>query len=392
MGKQRKIRIAHIVLGLNYGGTEKSVIEIVNGLNEQEFESIIICLDFIGARRNDVTGNVAMYHVGRKPGIRIINFFLLYGVLKEAKADIIHFRNFTPYFWGCLAARLQKDCIIVYGEHGNIGAQIESCDWRAIAVRKALKYFTHHFLTNSFNFKNMLIEKVGLRQEKIIVVPNCVDSDKYYPVDRKVKKALRRKFGLSSEDFVIGIVANLRPVKNISLVIKAMLDIVCAIPSAKLVVVGEGKEKVSLKRLASCLNVKDRVVFMGLCEEVNELLNIFDVFILPSAYGEGMPNAILEAMAARVPVIASDIPGNREVLLNGKRGILFRNRDEDSLLRAILSIAKDESFRCEVAERGYVYVREHLKPSDMIERYEKFYRSIFLARYVKTRKLSCYAS
>lgn len=374
---KRKIKILHVVLSLDYGGTEKIVVDVINNLSRDKFESSVICMDRYGQRVNDVKKDVPIYLMDRKPGISPKNFYTFYKLFKYVNPDIVHFRNFTTYYWGCIGCKLKKNTRIVYSDNSNIVQDYENNNKLKLLVRRLLKCITDNYMTNSSNFKSKFVECVRLDAEDVEVIPNGVDTEKFYPMDIAEKKSLRTHFKFSVNDYLIGIVAGLRPVKNLSLPIKAMVDIISRFPSAKLVLVGEGEQKMELKALAQNCGLSDKVHFLGLIKEVNDILNIFDMFLFTSSSAEGMPNAVLEAMAAKVPIIASDISGNVEILQNGNRGFLFKNNDKDSLIEIVLRLANDKALRDQVATKAYRYVKDNLSLSIMIKRYEDFYRAVY---------------
>ena len=378
---KRRIKILHVVLSLDYGGTEKIAVDIINNLSRDEFESSIICMDRYGQRANDVRKDVPVYLMDRKPGLSVKNFYYFYKYFKNVKPDIVHFRNFTTYFWGCIVCSFQRKCRIVYSDHSEIVRNYENNEKGKLFLRRLLKYITDSFMTNSLAFKEKLIEYVHLDPEDIVVIQNGVDTKKYYPKDLVEKRLLRDKFGFGNQEYIIGIVASFSPKKNISLAIKAMADITSKLPSAILVLVGKGEQGKELKELVKKNDLSDKVHFLGIIKDINKVLNIYDMFLFPSLSGEGMPNAVLEAMAAKVPVVASDIPGNIEILQNGQLGLLFKNNNKDSLVDTSLRLANDKVFSNQIAERAYKYVKNEMSLQKMIEHYENLYRAVYNRQY-----------
>lgn len=376
---KRRIKILHVVLSLDYGGTEKIVVDIANNLSRDEFESSIICMDRYGGRAGELKKDVLVYLMVRKPGLSVKNFYSFYKLLRKVKPDIVHFRNFATYFWGCFVSRFQRDCRIVYSDHSEIVRNYEANEKGKLLLRKLFKYITDNFMTNSLTFKEKLVECVHIDSKNIAVIKNGVDTSKYYPMDSVHKRELRDKYGFGNKEYIIGIVASLSPKKNLPFTIKAMVDIASKLPYAKLVLVGKGeqeKEK-ELKELVEKNGISDRVHFLGLIKEVNKVLNIFDIFLFPSSSGEGMPNAVLEAMAAKVPIVASDISGNLEILQNGNRGLLFKNNNKESLIDAVLKLANEKVLSNQIAEKAYQYVKHEMSIHKMVERYENFYRAVY---------------
>lgn len=375
---KRKIKILHVVLAFDYwGGTEKIVLELINGLSRKEFESSVICMEMYGPRAVEIKKDVTLYLMDRRPGINLRNFYTFYKLVNEAKPDIVHFRNFTSYFWGCLVSKFSKHCKIVYSDHSEIILNYETNEKGKLFLRKLFKHITDNFMTNSMTFKEKLVEYIHLDPENITIIPNGVDTEKYYPMDIVKKRHLRKQYGFADSDYIIGIVAGFSPKKNLSLAIKAMNELSHKIPFARLILAGKGEQESELKTLTQNLGLLGKVHFPGVIKEINKLLNVLDLFLFPSSYGEGMPNAVLEAMAAKVPVVASNIQGNKEVLLDGHIGLLFKNNDKVSLVDAVLRLASDKELSNQIADRAYQYVKENMSLRRMIERYENFYRAVY---------------
>jgi len=282
----KRLKILHVTLTLSYGGTEKIVVDVANSLSRDRFSSSIACMDRLGERAQDVKDDVSIYLMGRQPGISLHNFYAFHKLVGEIEPDIIHFRNFTTYFWGCAAAKLRRNCRIILSDNSGVIQDIEKKKRKKIFLRRLLKHITDGFLTNSINFKHHLVECTGLNNDDVVVIPNGVDTNKFQPLDRGRKNSLRSHFGLNQDHMVIGTVASLRPVKNLSLAIKAMKEIKNHLPSAKLILAGDGEQERELKWLAKALGLEDRVVFLGAVKEVNDILNVFDLFAFTSKNAE----------------------------------------------------------------------------------------------------------
>ena len=192
---KRRIKVLHVILSLDYGGTEKIVVDIANNLSRDEFESFIICMDRYGGRVNELKKDVPAFLMSRKPGLSVKNFYSFYRLLEKVKPDIVHFRNFATYFWGCFVSRFQRDCRIVYSDHSEIVLNYESNEKGKLFLRKMFKHITDNFMTNSLTFKEKLVECVHIDPKNIAVIQNGVDNGKYCPMDSDRKKVLRDQFG-----------------------------------------------------------------------------------------------------------------------------------------------------------------------------------------------------
>ena len=146
-------------------------------------------------------------------------------------------------------------------------------------------------------------------------------------------------------------------------------------PKAKFLVVGEGAEKNRLKKLAEKLNISENVIFTGLRGDVREILVITDIFVLPSLF-EGLPNVIMEAMLAGKPVVATHIPGNDELVIDGETGSLVLSKDSDSLASAIINILENPDKGKQMGINGRKRVEEYFSIDETVKKTEELYEAL----------------
>jgi glycosyltransferase involved in cell wall biosynthesis len=211
---------------------------------------------------------------------------------------------------------------------------------------------------------------------RVRVIYNGVDVDRFSaPYDRIAK---RRKIGIPSEAWVVGLVASLRPQKNHPLLLHAFERVLPDVPEARLVLVGDGEMRAPLEALADHLKIRERVHFLGSRLDAHELFSTFNVYCLPSRY-EGMPLTVFEAMAAGKPVVATRVIGIQEVVADGQTGLLVPPDDPDALARALLRIWADPALGGRLAEAGWNYVNQHARLKDMVDRYAALYEELLTA-------------
>ena len=224
-------------------------------------------------------------------------------------------------------------------------------------------------VTVSKNLKNRLINEIKIKPEKIIHIPNGVDTNKF---NIYRKEFTRKKFGFKKEDFIIGIVARLDPIKNHKTLFFAFKEIVKNYPQVKLIIVGDGSLREELKEKSYQLGIKNKVIFMGERDNVSEILKTFDIFVLPSL-NEGMSNTILEAMATGIPVIASNVGGNPELVIDGRTGFLFSPNDVESLVQKIKTYILHPELKQKHGYNARKRVEEKFSLDQMVRRYEELY-------------------
>ncbi|MBL7662613.1 N-acetyl-alpha-D-glucosaminyl L-malate synthase BshA [bacterium] len=209
----------------------------------------------------------------------------------------------------------------------------------------------------------------------ITVIPNFVDEKLYAPAQQKNPKDLKRFFGCSeSKEKVITHTSNFRPVKRIGDVIK-VFAIVAKEISSHLVLVGDGPERSSAEQLVWDLGLHQRVCFLGKQESIVPILQLSDVFLLPSET-ESFGLAALEAMSCGVPVVASEVGGIPEVVTHGKTGYLSKVGNIEVMAAHVLELLKSDTKRSELGKNARLHVEQNFTLEQMATRYEEYYREI----------------
>jgi glycosyltransferase involved in cell wall biosynthesis len=218
-----------------------------------------------------------------------------------------------------------------------------------------------------------LVTHLRVSERRFDVIYNGVDTSRVGAADRG---AARAALGAGPAEIVVGSVGRLVPVKNYELLVRAFGRVAGSRRTPlRLVLVGDGPERAALARAAVAAGVDRTTAFLGHREDVADLLVGFDVFVLPSI-SEGLSNTLLEAMAARVPVVASDVGGNREIVQEGRSGVLFASRDEAGLAERLAQIVDDPGLRAELGRAGRERVERRFSMGAMIESYEALYERV----------------
>ncbi|HUK35443.1 MAG TPA: glycosyltransferase family 4 protein [Vicinamibacterales bacterium] len=229
-----------------------------------------------------------------------------------------------------------------------------------------------HVLCNGQAVKTHVIGTRSLAQP-VSVIPNGVDAEHFRPMPQ-VRARERARLGLAAEDVVVGTIGNIRPVKNIPFLLRAMTRVAVDAPRARLLCVGGGPQLEQMKSLAQSLGLADRVVFTGLVKDVRPWLAAMDVFALCSRQ-EGNPNVVLQAMAMALPVVSVRV-GEVPFVIDGRSGILIEPGDEDAFVTALVALARDPS-RCRaLGDAGRRRVSRHYSAPQMIASYAALMRTL----------------
>ncbi len=360
-----RVHIQHVLLSLQPGGLENGVVNVVNRLDPARFQSSLCCLKIAGefaarVKRDDI----AIHEFGWRGGNDIGLAWRLAKMFKQTRTDIVHTRNAEAFFYGFLGAKLAGVPHLIHSEHGRT---FNDRRIRFFAQRQ-MSRFTDAIFAVSDQLKRDLVGHIGIPPSRIEVLYNGVDLQRFKSVDRA---SIHAEWGVRPGEVVVGSVGRLVPVKNYPLLLRA----VQAVPGCKLVLIGDGPERSGLTALAESLGIVDRVRFLGHREDVGSLLGAFDVFVLPS-FSEGMSNTLLEAMAAGVAAVASDVGGNGEIVRHEETGLLFPS-DDLSVLRGHLErLTADAALRARFAENGRRRALQAFDIGAMIKRYEDLYERV----------------
>jgi glycosyltransferase involved in cell wall biosynthesis len=356
-----------VVLSLSPGGTERLVIEICRHLGTT-VESVVCCLDQPGEWAAEVTKlNIPVIALSRKPGFHPSLALRLARVISEHDIDVVHCHHYSPYVYGLLAAALRPGVRLVFTEHGRLSNAAPSLKRRL--VNPLLSLWPGRVCAVSNDLKQFMVAE-GFPARRIEVVYNGID-----PGERPRPGqcgAAREALGIDQDAFVVGTVGRLDPVKNLAALLRAHAVVNARHPHAHLVVVGGGPEQPALEDEARRLGIAATVTFAGHRADVRFLMSGFDVYANCSTY-EGVSLTILEAMATALPVVATRVGGNPEVVIDHETGLLVPGHAR-AIADAVLALAADPRRRHVMGEAGRWRVKRHFSLERMVEQYAGAYQ------------------
>jgi sugar transferase (PEP-CTERM/EpsH1 system associated) len=359
-----QLHICHIVLSLEPGGLENGVVNVVSGLDPREFRSSVCCLQRVGAFADRLGAGVAVTGMDLRPGNHPWMAVRIARLLRAWHADIVHTRNAESFFYGVVAARLAGVRAVIHSEHGR---EFPEKPLRAWLQRRLLRNVDFAF-TVSRQLKSDLERELRVPASRFEVLYNGVD------VGRFQRQRAHDLAPDSSHTLLIGSVGRLVPVKNYALLLQSVARLPNALP-CRLLLIGEGPERAALERLAAQLGLERRVAFPGHRDDVAQLLAEVDIFVLPSL-SEGMSNTLLEAMAAGLPVVASDVGGNRELIEPERSGLLFPSGDVAALTAQLERLLGSGELRARLGDAAALRVRTEFSMQAMLARYTELYRRV----------------
>ncbi len=364
----QRLHVLQLLLCLDPGGTERMVIELCKRL-VGKVDVSVCCLDAPGAwARELLDAGIPVSALHRKPGFHPSLGVRIRRIALARGATVLHCHHYSPYVYGALAALLMPATRLIYTEHGRLS------DARtALKRRLANRFFGRlpgAFFAVSENLRVHMIAS-GFPPARVGVIPNGIDPGPR-PTSQE-RTAARRQLGLPPGVRVFGTVARLDPVKDLGTLIAAFARIPAASENDPLlVIVGDGPERLDLDQLARALNVRPRVRFTGYRAESRRLLAAFDVYVNCSLT-EGMSVTVLEAMAAELPVAATGVGGNPELVLDAETGVLAAPRQASALADALTKLAGDKRLRKTLGSAGRERVLQTLSMDRMLDGYLEAY-------------------
>jgi sugar transferase (PEP-CTERM/EpsH1 system associated) len=370
--------VVHVIHHLFIGGMENGLVNLINLLPEDRYRHAIVCVedysDFSKRIRNP---DVAIYAMRKSQLSQSRLYWKLFRLFKELRPAIVHSRNRSGLD-SLLPALMAGVRLRLHGEHGWDVDDIEGQSRKLRNLRKVHRPFVTRYVCVSKHLQRYMIDRVGVSPDRITQIYNGVDVVKFSPrVDADRRSALSRRQG--APRFVIGTVGRLQPVKNQGSLLRAVRQLVGRYPALRdgisVAIVGDGPERALLEQQVRQDGMQDIVEFLGSRNDVADVLPRFDVFVLPSL-AEGISNTLLEAMACGVPVIATEVGGNVELVADGDTGMLVPARDDEALAAAIYRVIDDRAFAAQCGTAARARAQSAFSLSSMTDGYAAVYSSM----------------
>jgi len=365
----RPIRILHVLHAFSHGGLENGIVNIINCSPEHLVHELCF-LHSGGEFLQRLTRPVVYHELHKQPGNDVRLVFRLRELFQRRNLDIIHTRNWAA-FDGVLAACTMLRPAVIHGEHGRDMADPAGQNRRRNLARRAVAFRTKRLVAVSKDLYLWLKQTVRVPEKKLVFIPNGVDTDRFRP-GRNL--TLRRQWGIGDDEFVIGAVGRLDPIKNHAGLLAAVRTLQASGHKVRLVIAGDGPEREKLDGLLR-LPFDPAPLLLGACTDVEQVYPCFDLFVLNS-FAEGMSNTLLEAMASGLPTICTAVGGNVELVADRERGILISAGDDAALTKAIRTYMASPEMARTHGVNARRFVVEHFSLEQMIRRYVGLYESV----------------
>lgn len=338
-----RIRVAHLIERMDVGGMERLVELILDKLPRQQFDQWLCCMSepgpmTEGLRRRGIRVDV----LGVTYYYRPTHFAKMFAYLCRCRPHVVHTHGEFAGIFG-RAAAIAAGVPVVLFHAQNLPAYVQAR--RTVLQNRILTAASRGMIIAcAQDTKQYLVDDEKIPAAKVAVVHNCVDVQSIDAAS-STRARTRRHFEFGTEHVVFGTVSRLAPVKGHSYLLRAATSVIGVEPRSRFLIVGDGPERVKLEALVQELGLSSVVTFAGMRSDVPAMLSAMDVFVQPTSVVEGLPLAVTEAMAARLPVVATDVGGVREAVKNGVNGFVVRPCDVSALASALIAVSSDPTRR-----------------------------------------------
>lgn len=349
--------------------------EIARRLSDR-YRFVFACLDSLGTFGEQLVREGFRVEVlNRQPGLDWRCAFRLAKFQREERVAVTHAHQYTPFFQALLSRLSYRRPPIVFTEHGRHYPDQRS--GKRVLFNRSLIRHDDRFFGVGHAVSAALVANEGLPERRVECIYNGVNLAPFAAVahDEALRTEVRRELGLAANEFVILQVARLNPLKDHLTALRAMERLAARGVPAKLVLAGDGEERAKIEDFMAGHGLSERVLLLGARRDVPRLMAAADVFLL-SSISEGIPLTFIEAMAAGLPIVATDVGGCAEVVLHDETGLLAPAQDDGQLAAHLESLQRDSLRRHQFGLAGATRAHKLFSLDRMLDEYAAVYDSL----------------
>lgn len=371
--KARKIKVLHVLDSLGVGGMERVVIEVVNHLDQSQFDQVVCCVSRPGEAARHLRDGTRCIDLGKGAGADYLAPVKIARIIREEAPDVIHTQSWSGV--DAAMAKLMTGAVrLIHSEHGRNYPRIDSEPLKSRVARRCLYHLADAVFAVSSEVRDYYCRETRFPRERMLVIPNGVDL-------RRIGEAgaggAREELGIGADDFVVGTVARLEATKDTITLARAFAKLYSRQPEArlKLLIVGDGEQRALIEAFVAERRLNEAAIFTGLRHDAPRLLGAMNVFAL-SSLSEGMPITALEAMAARLPVVATNVGALPELVEEGVAGFLVEPKDDEALADRLARLYSNPELAKRFGAAARRKVEREYSLELMLRRYADLYWSV----------------
>lgn len=383
---QKKLKIIRIIARLNVGGPAIHTILLTETLNDDQFESVLIAgqvekdeKDMIYLARRKGVNPIMIPELGRQihPLRDLIALWKIYKIIRYQRPDIVHTHTAKAGTLGRIAAILAGVPVRIHTFHGNIfqGYFNRIYVMAFLFIEKILAYFTTYIVAISERQKEEICQRYRIaKPDKVKVIPLGLELEELFLIDSHNGR-LRDELKIAGDATVVGIVGRLVPVKNHRMFLEVAKSLSTRLGDdfkVKYLIIGDGQERPALEEYTRDARLNGDVVFCGWREDLGNVYSDLDIVCLTS-FNEGTPVSLIEASAAGRPVVATNVGGVADVVIDGVNGYLVPLGDVESFSKSLARLIEDAQKRCEFGLKGREIVQKRFSKQRLINDIKNLY-------------------
>ena len=367
--------VAHVMYRFDTGGLENGVVNLINHMPADAYRHIVVSLTEITSFRQRVTrGDVEFIALGKPPGQGLWQFPKWYRMLRSVKPDIVHTRNLAAL--ECqLPAWAARVPVRIHGEHGRDVSDLDGSNTTYQRVRRMYRPFVHHYMALSRDLADYLAQKIMVPAGRITQVYNGVDTDRFQPAPDGPRPIAGCPFD-PTRHWLVGTVGRMQPVKDQLMLARGFVFALEQAPALqstmRLVMVGDGPSRAQVQAALEEAGVAELAWLPGERQDVADVMRGLHAFALPSL-AEGISNTILEAMASALPVVATDVGGNADLVQSGHTGEIVPPGDPSGMARYLVQLAADPQRARTMGLAGRQRAQATFSMQAMVSNYRRVY-------------------
>jgi glycosyltransferase involved in cell wall biosynthesis len=369
MKENNRIRVCHVMLGMDVGGAEKFVVDLTRTLQDVEF--FLFCLDSKGKWYEDacVKARECMdTKVGEGWYLSGVN--QLVDFIRRHRIDVLHAHTHRTHIY-CVLAHLITHIPVIVTFHGSGFGYMR----RTLLERKFMSYATARMVAVSEATRKAVCEKTGIPSRKVAVIRNGVDVRHFVPVESSDKVNIRRLFGIPEKAFVIGSTGRLSREKNYKMLVRCFARLRTVYPDVWLIIAGDGVDRPEIESELRHSGVSNYCILSGIQSDVLPWLHAMDVFCLTSLT-EGCSIALLEACSCGLPAVVTDTGGNAEIVKHNVSGFVVPVHDEIAYTESLKLLHENTTMRKQMGSESAKIVSEFFTIERTAQNYRRLYREV----------------
>jgi sugar transferase (PEP-CTERM/EpsH1 system associated) len=375
--RDSRLLVVHVVHRFAVGGLENVIVSLINRLPGDTYRHAVVALTEVTAFRERITRpDVEYLALHKGPGHAVRLYPELFRYFRRTRPAIVHTCNLAA-LEAVVPAWLAGVPARIHAEHGWDVHDTDGSNEKYRLLRKVYRPFVNHYIAVSPQLARYMTGRAGARKQDVSLIFNGVDTDRFTPA-RPPGEAIPRLPFQGADVWTVGTVGRMQPIKNQTLLAGAFVRALAIEPAAaaslRLVMVGDGPLRAEAAQILSSAGVGHLAWLPGECDDVGPIMRAMDCFVLPSL-AEGTSCTIQEAMASSLPVIATDVGGNADLVSHGKTGTIVPSGDVDAMARSILSYWNSRSLALRHGAAGRARVTDAFSMRGMVESYDRLFSS-----------------